>query len=66
MMNDRGRTGNCMSPAAYFFSTKSAKQNGLPRRWQTVLFLKDDIKGRYYSWRKVLFLFLVSAGSTEE
>ena len=66
MMNDRGRTGNYISPAAYFFSTKNAKQNGLPRRWQTVLFLKDDIKGRYYSWRKVLFLFWVSAGSTEE
>jgi hypothetical protein len=48
------------------FPIKNTKQNGLPRRWQTVLFLKDDIKGRYYSWRKVLFLFLVSAGSTEE
>ena len=32
-----------------FFAAKKAKQNGLPRRWQTVLFLKDDIKGRYYS-----------------
>ena len=40
----------------------AAKQNGLPRRWQTVLFLKDDIIAR----QKVLFLFLVSAGSTEE
>lgn len=48
------------------FAVKKEKQNGLPRRWQTVLFLKDDIKGRYYSWRKVLFLFLVSAGSTDE
>ena len=38
----------CLLPPICLFQQK-AKQNGLPRRWQTVLFLKDDIKGRYYS-----------------
>lgn len=39
------------------FAVKKAKQNGLPRRWQTVLFLKDDSKGRYYSMAEgVIFI----------
>ncbi len=40
------------------FPIKNTKQNGLPRRWQTVLFLKDDIKERYYSTAEGIIFIL--------
>lgn len=40
------------------FPIKNTKQSGQPRRWQTILLLKDDIKGRYYSTAEgIIFIF---------
>lgn len=66
-MHDLSGSGDSISSAASIsFAIKTQNKTVCLDVWQTVLFLKDDIKGRYYSWRKVLFLFLVSAGSTDE
>ena len=66
-MHDLSGSGDSISSAASIsFAIKTQNKTVCLDVWQTVLFLKDDIKGRYYSWRKILFLFLVSAGSTDE